>query len=324
MGKGQRRRLKMDYFREAVRAQPNERAWVTYIKAKTTEENQSFPTLVVGQTGSAKSWCTLRLCCEIDPDFQLDGNWFFRALDFYKEFNRYYKDKENKKRSKIWVLDEAGVDFSSDEWQSKTNKIFAKVFSTARFRNYIFFGTVPFTSFISKKIRQLMQYRMTANYVQKVKGVERAIIVPRCLQWNERKEDFYYHKLIKIMPGGNEIDINRILLPKPYKKIRDEYEKRREEFSDNLDDELLDQLEQVIDTNKPLKPNHQKLIDCVKAGMKQREIAEEMDLAYDTVINNIRTLKKHGWDFAYNKDGNKIYNPHTKLWESYPKNEKFK
>jgi hypothetical protein len=310
----------MQYFREAIHVQPNERAWVTYIKAKVTEQNQSFPTLVVGQTGSGKSWSTLRLCQEIDPDFTLDGNWFFRAVEFYKEFNKYYKDKENVKRGKIWVLDEAGVDFSSDDWQSKTNKIFAKVFSTARFRNYIFFGTVPFVDFISKKIRQLMQYRMTANYVEKKKDVERSVIVPRCLQWNSRKEDFYYHKLIKITDDDKEIPINRLLLPKPCKRLRDEYEKRREEFSDNLDAELLQQLEEIneADSTKPLNPEFQQMIDYVKIGKKQDEIAELMGFPKTRIVERMRKLRKRGWDFLYHKNSIKIFNGITKKWEVYP------
>ena len=305
----------MDYFKEAVHSQPDERAWVTYIKAKVTEQNQSFPTLVVGQTGSGKSWSTLKLCEELEPDFQFEGNWFFRALEFYQAFNKYYKDKENAKKGKIWVLDEAGVDFSSDDWQSKTNKIFAKVFSTARFRNYIFFGTVPFTDFISKKIRKLMQYRMTANYVQKFGKKERGIIVPRCLQWSDNKEDFYYHKLVKILPNGETTDINRMLLAKPCKRLRDEYENLREAFSDSLDAELLGELESISGKDIPLDPRRVAIIQYIREGKRGQEISELMDIQRETVAQELAKLRKRGWSFIYNKEGNKIYDPEKKKWE---------
>lgn len=312
----------MQYFREAVHAQPNERAWVTYIKAKVTEQNQSFPSLVVGQTGSGKSWGTLRLCQELEDGFQLEGNWFFRALDFYKAFSKYYKDKENKKRGKIWVLDEAGVDFSSDDWQNKVNKIFAKVFSTARFRNYIFFGTVPFTDFISKKIRQLMQYRMTANYLEKQKnGTMKSVFVPRCLYWSDHKQDYYQHKLLRIEKTGEEVPINRVLLQKPCKRLRVEYEKRREEFIDNLDKELLGQLEDSQtdqDNLMKLTPKYEELLKLKREGVPHIKIAEELNVTYVTIANMIKRMRKYGWDFVRNKDGNRIYNPETKVWEFYP------
>lgn len=309
----------MDYFKEAVRAQPDERAWVTYIKAKVTEQNQSFPTLVVGQTGSGKSWSTLRLCEEIEPDFKLEGNWFFRAGEFFKEFSNFYKDKRQK--AKIWVLDEAGVDFASDEWQSKINKVFAKVFSTARFRNYIFFGTVPFTDFISKKIRKLMQYRFTANYTQNIGGKVRGILVPRCLQWSERKEDFYYHRLVKIMPNGEESDINRLLMKKPSKKIREQYEKIRAEFSDDLNEELLQELDDMT-PKKVLPEQYTKVVQGVKDGKTGQEQAEELKVSHQRIREIKMMLRKRGYDFTYNKDGNRIYNPDTSEWEFYPKKQK--
>lgn len=307
----------MDYFKESIKEQPNERAWVTYIRAKVTEQNQSFPTLMDGQTGSGKSWSVLRICQELEPDFQLEGNWFFRANEFFSAFNKYYKDKP--KRAKIWVMDEAGVDLSSDEWQSKINKIFAKIFSTSRFRNYIFFGTVPFIDFISKKVRKLMQYRMTANYTQKFNSVIRGVVVPRCLQWNDRKEDFYYHKLVKIKENGDEVDINRILLPKPKKALRDEYEKLRAEFSDKLNVELEEQLVDRIDNSFTLPDQFQKFLDLIKGNFKREDIAQEMEVSTNRINYMNQQLRHKGWDFRYTKKGNSIFNPTKQKWEFYPK-----
>jgi len=32
-------------------------------------------------------------------------------------------------------------------------------------------------------------------------------------------------------------------------------------------------------------------------------------------------LRKKGWDFAYKKTNNQVYDPETKKWEIYPKNK---
>lgn len=320
----------MEYYRESIKKQPNEKAWVTFIKAKVTEENQSFPALTVGQTGKGKSWSILRLCTELDPNFQLDGNWYFRAYDFHTDFTEYYKNNKNQKRGKIWVLDEAGVDWSSDEWQSVMNKVFAQVFSTQRFRNYIFFGTVVKQGFISKKIRELMQYSFIADGVITKGRATKSVIIPRLLQWNPNREEPYRHKLIANMPDGEEKHIGRMLFSKPKKSIRDEYERRRKIFGDSINTELLEKLKKSVDreeegnTEIPLPPNFQNILECIKQGKTIDTTAIELNMNPSNISKAFNTLKRKGYAFKLARKENYIYYPETKKWETYPKNKKFK
>jgi len=305
----------MEYSSDVVYKQPNERAWVTYIRGKVFQENNSFSSLVVGKTGSGKSYGVLRLCQELDPDFQLEGNWFFRAGNFMKAFTRYYKDKENSKRGKIWVFDEAGVELNSLKYNDIVNKAYSSLFQTSRFRNYIFFGTVPQFSFISKQTRLLMHHRIDAEGVERNKGILR----PRCLEYNDKQEKFYSKMLICIDEDGSEKQIDTIRMPLASKKLITEYEKIRAEFADELNEKITQEMNENEEHEAPMPESYTRVIDHIKENKKHQEIAEEMDLSLQRVRDIIQTLRKRGWDFNYNKEGNKIFNPDTKKWEIYPK-----
>jgi len=266
---------------------------------------------------SGKSYSVLRLCQELEPDFQLEGNWFFRAEKFMKAFTDYYKDNVNSKRAKIWVLDEAGVDLNSLKYQNNINKSYSSLFQTSRFRNYIFFGTVPFMDFISKQVRKLMHHRMDAKGVEKNKSV----IIPRCLEWNERKEDFYYKRLICQYPDKETKKINRMLLPLARKSLLVEYEERRRQFSDDVNQELVEEAEQSCGGSRKLDTTYLDLIELIKGGCIQNDIAQELNLSVQRVKNMLMILRKKGWDFAYKKTNNQVYDPETKKWEIYPKNK---
>lgn len=304
----------MDYYNDVVYKQEGERSWVTYIKGKVTEENNSFPCMVVGKTGSGKSYGVLRLCQEIDPDFQLEGNWFFRAEEFMKAFTNYYKDRENSKVGKIWVFDEAGVDLNSLKYQNTINKAYSTLFQTSRFRNYIFFGTVPFLDFISKQVRKLMHHRMDAKGIERNKG----ILVPRCLEWSEKKEDFYEKMLICKYPNGDTKKIKRIMMPLARKKLLQEYEERRRQFSDDVNQELVDEQDDTKD-DIPLPPNHQMVIDKIKEGKTSQAIAIDLEMSIENIQRIMTQLKKVGYSFKLGNKMNYIYYPDTKKWEGYPK-----
>jgi len=315
----------MDYYNEVVFKQENERAWVTYIKGKVNEENNSFPCMVVGKTGSGKSYSVLRLCQEIDPEFELEGNWFFRAENFMKEFTSYYKNRDNAKSGKIWVLDEAGVDLNSLKYHNSINKAYSSLFQTSRFRNYIFFGTVPFLDFITKQVRKLMHHRMDA------KGVEnnKSVVFPRCLEWNERKEDFYTKRLICQFPDGSQSKINRMLLPLARKALITEYEKRRRDFSDNVNQELVHEQEAIIEKQNQkndygsitAKPNYMALIAGLKDGKSHYDIADSLNISLNRLHVMQRALKKFGYGFRCTRAHNRIYFPELQEWRSYRKIE---
>jgi len=311
----------MDYYNEVVIRQPEERSWVTYIKGKVMEENNSFPCMVVGKTGSGKSYSVLRLCTEIDPDFQLEGNWFFRADEFMSAFTSYYEDEKNSKRGKIWVFDEAGVDLNSLKYQNSINKAYSSLFQTSRFRNYIFFGTVPFMDFITKQVRKLMQHRMDAHGVEDGKS----IIMPRCLDWKEKKEDFYYKRLICIEPDGSQTKINRLLLPLARKSLIDEYEQRRAEFSNSLNAELVQEQRAILEKEKGSNrtildsPNYQYVLESIKKGITQPEMAAHIGVVPNRIQEMLRIFKKHGYDFKLARKQNHIFYPDKQDWVTYNK-----
>ena len=50
---------------------PKEKHWVTYIKQRITK-NKNFLGFISGETGSGKSYSSLRIAEELDTDFNVD------------------------------------------------------------------------------------------------------------------------------------------------------------------------------------------------------------------------------------------------------------
>jgi hypothetical protein len=132
--------------------------WAKYMKEQVLKRNNCVNLVNTGAPGTGKSWALLSLFNQIDPDFQLEGNWFFSAAKFMKAVK-----SENHKPAKLWALDEARIDLNNLNYFNELNRGLNAFFQTARHRRYIFGMTVPFLDFVSKGVRTLMTTQFRAE-----------------------------------------------------------------------------------------------------------------------------------------------------------------
>jgi ABC-type dipeptide/oligopeptide/nickel transport system ATPase component len=282
----------------------DEHPWITYLKGVVFERNKCVNAAVVGETGSGKSWGSLRWCYEIDPDFELEGNWFFKAAPFMREINRYYKPENNPKKGKIWVLDEAGVDLYNLNYMDEINKGLNAFFQTARHRNYMFFGTVPFISFISKGVRKLMNTLITS---QGYNTHNKTIFLPRVLQYNGELDQFYKKRLI-VRQDNMLKRCSAALVSKPPKRLITEYEKRKNEFTSDLFQGIADRIEHFEKKRlekymgKQLTPIEENILTLMKDQYNVPEMSSKLDLTERDIRNKMKQLRLRGMDFSSIRD----------------------
>ncbi len=280
-----------------------ENPWVTYLKYRVFSMNNCNNTFFTGMPGSGKSWAMLSIACLIDPDFQLEGNWYFKAGKLMKAIK-----EDNHKPGKMWCYDESGIDLSSKNWQSEINKGFNAFFSTARHRRYIFFGSVPFLSFVSKGVRTLM-----TSHFEAIGWTNRnqTKLIPRVTEYNGEMDKFYKKRLIVKSEGGSTF-CNKVLIPKPPKRIVLEYEKLKKEFTSDLFETISENIEayeekQNAKKEKGLTRVQQEYVSLLKEGKNKSDISLEKGVNEDAVKHMIRELREKGYQIIpFKKDKQRI------------------
>ena len=249
---------------------------VTYYIHKLIRENKNFLCPILGQTGAGKSWTGLRLCENVDPEFNIN-----RVIFDSPSFMQLINSGELHKGSAI-LFDEAGVNVSNRQWYSKENIALGKVVETFRHRNYIVFFTVPNIDFIDIKLRKLMHGRMNILSRDSAKG----ITIGRLLIYDGVTYDGeQMTKYLKVTTKKGVRRISRIYIPKPSKELIREYEKRKNIFTTKINREV-----ESILTKKPellMKDIQFEIIDLYKNGMEILDIARKLDLPLTTVSKMI-------------------------------------
>ena len=284
-----------------IKLKRGENVWVSYTKQKVFRQNNCMNLVITGMPGTGKTYAMLGYFCLIDPDFELDNNFFFRAIDLMKNL------KEGRfKRGKIWGYDEAGIDGNNMNYQSVIAKGLNALFQTARHRNYVFGLTLPHLSMLTKGVRTLM----TAHWV--AEGWNRDsknVIVPRSLEYNGDLDKFYRKRLV-VVNGGDVSLCNRILLPKPRKKLLREYEKLKKEFTQDLYERVYGDMLAFHNKEENKNKNHfftdreEVVIGKLKEGKVVKDIMVDLDCSKANVYQIMKQLVNKGIVIKGVKDDN--------------------
>ena len=274
-----------------IEKKENENPWVSYFKSQVYDINNVINSIWVGDPGSGKSWGMLSMAEALDPDFTLDGNWYFNAAKMFKDMSVWIK--EGTKPGKLWFYDEAGIDLNALNWHDNINRGFNAFFQTCRHRNYIFACSVPHMNFVAKGVRTLMNVKIEANGWTKENMTR---LVPRVLQYNGEFEKFYKKRLL-IKEGKSFNYCNQILMPKPSSKLRHEYESLKKEFTANLLGEISGKLAMDDIKKTGLKPLTQQQIDIItmfNEGKSIHEVAAIKNIDTRSIYFHMTALKRKG------------------------------
>ena len=118
--------------------------------------NKNCLILVVGQTGSGKSYFALELARQLDPTFTID-----RCVWDSIKLSRLLAGKLPS--GSAIIGDELGIFMSARDWQKKENKALSKAMQTIRFMNHYIIFTVPKESMIDVNARKLFHFIVTAK-----------------------------------------------------------------------------------------------------------------------------------------------------------------
>ena len=206
--------------------------FATHIRNDLTKRNKNFMGVWVGQTGTGKSFSTISLAEDIDPNFSVDN-----IAVSTKEMVEIITSGNLKKGAAL-VLDEAGVNYSSKNWMKRENKYLGELFQTFRYLNYALLLNLPHVKFMDVTERRLVH----AGFV--MKGINRKLKVsyaqPRIFRSKPfaEKEKFGFSYPIVRYPNGRFYVVKTLYFKLPTKKIRLAYLEKKKEWNEKLQDKV--------------------------------------------------------------------------------------
>jgi predicted Zn-ribbon and HTH transcriptional regulator len=221
---------------------------VESIRTRILKRNKNWLGIVVGDTGSGKSFSAIRLAQAIDPGFTID-RVVFNPNDFIALI------RSDLPRGSAIVFDEAGVGMPSREWYSIQNKVLGYVLQTFRYKNYAVIFTVPSIDFVDVQARKLFHaYIETCGINYSIKAVKLKYKIPR---YNNHMNKWFW-----IYPRIKGKRFETLWLGKPDKSFIKLYElKKRTEA-----EKLLVTANQETKAVEIAKPIQRRPITCYRCG----------------------------------------------------------
>jgi len=181
-------------------------------------ENKNCLILVVGGTGSGKSYFSLDIASQLDPSFSID-RCCWDAVTFSKLISARLPS------GSAIIGDELGVFMSARDWNKKENKALSKALQTIRFMNHYIFFTVPKLSMVDVNARQLFHFIVVAK--GRIRGKTNVVDFHRLSENPRRPESSPFRNPFFCKIKGELKQISSFYSRLPPKDLIDEYEARR-------------------------------------------------------------------------------------------------
>jgi len=282
-----------------ILGKPKEKYWISYIKQRI-KKNKNFLGFVSGQTGSGKSFSSLRVCEELDPEFNID-RCVFGGIELMNLIN-----SGKLKRGSAICMEEVGVEMNAKNWASVTNKMLNYLMQTFRHKGFILIMNSPFMDFVDSGTRKLFHAEMETKGIDYKK--KEVFLKPLLLQYNGRMQKFYRKRLKVITPEG-KVPVDLWKVNKPSDELLKLYEEKKTKYTNQLNERIYNELKKVEDKGKEKKDLtdvQQETIDLLEQGLNVEQIAISKDRSERAVQKSMEWIKKKGYKFKPILIGKKV------------------
>lgn len=230
--------------------------YVSRIRYRLNSQNKNWLAIICGETGSGKSYAALSLGQKIGRVFIV-----FTALEFMTLIN-----SGKLQRGDVVIFDEAGVGMSSREWYTVQNKLLGSVLQTFRNMNIGVIFTTPNLSFIDIQARKLFHNYLETSYIDFKK--ELVHLKAYYIQVNSRYDKVYFKHPRFTDEKGVSVCMSHLALNKPTDNLISYYERRKLEYTRQLN---LNALKELRGDNKvvKVKPDEEKIAKEVLARKEE-------------------------------------------------------
>jgi hypothetical protein len=253
-------------------------------------ENSNAIFTIVGDPGDGKSWAGLKAAEVLHPDFDI-GNVAFDIV----EFMQLVVDDSIGQGEPI-ILEEASIEASAQDWHSLSNEVFRKVLDTWRHQNRMAIINLPNFQALEKGARRRTDAIIEMQEAKPWKGYSQAKI--KEVNYNNISDHF--STPFPILEGKKR---KYIRFTPPNEGLRAAYEKKKEEYTAELNEELLERLlsEEEDESESELTPQDvaddiiasDAVEEYISSNNGQRFVDRDLiELEYDIGQRKSRQAKK--------------------------------
>jgi DNA-binding CsgD family transcriptional regulator len=272
-----------------------------YIKDRIFNKNKNFFMVIVGSTGSGKSYSALRLAELLDDSFTIN-ECCFKAKEFLmkiKKFQDLAENNQEETKGKVIMFDEIGVEHDSKRFMTISNRVINYFFQTSRYLNLIVIMTVPFLSFIDSSTRKLCHcIAETKGINQRTKQVTLKVKFLQVAPFSSKE----YPKYLRFTKMNKHYSLQKIKVGLPSEKLRNDYEKKKREYGNWLYEDSLNKLERYEDkekaqqSRKPLTQTQEKVAQLLSKHSAE-ETAGKLGIALGSLYGHKVNIEKKGYIF---------------------------
>lgn len=262
--------------------------------------NRNFLGVVLGATGSAKSYSALRIC-EIDYKRRFNEPFPIENVTFSigETMKRIKEIKDSGRKGEIILPDDIGAaGYGSLEFQNKTSRMFSYILQSFRSLNIGLLMTLPVFTMLNNQGRQLIHYQLITQGIDYENKISKA--KPLFHQLNQSSGKSYW-KYPKISVNKIVKTIKRLNYSIPSRELREKYEQKKAKFLTDLTSTFLEEL-RIIEKEKidkmsriNLSTRALEVFQLFNSGKKVKEIAEIMGITTTGVYDHLKSIRNKGY-----------------------------
>lgn len=261
------------------------------------KSNQNILCCITGGTGSSKSYQDLRRA-ELWYDFYFKKEFPEENICFSLGEVMRRLTSGKLKKGEILVMEEAGVNLGSLDFQQRVVKLFNYVLQSFRSMNVGIFFNLPYLGMLSKQARLLIHTHFVTCGIDREKKVSKSKCYFRQVNQQTGK---VYPKYLRLRVDGKVRTIKKFTYKLPTPRLRVIYEAKKLKFVSGLTEEFTEYLNQLDKENmaKERKPTlterQEQVYNLACKGHNQIQIGEKLGLSQQRVSQLYESLKKRGY-----------------------------
>ncbi|MEM3555280.1 MAG: hypothetical protein QXF56_00970 [Candidatus Micrarchaeia archaeon] len=210
---------------------------VDWIYNRVHKQNKNFMCAIIGETGSGKSYCALRIAEVLDSTFNI-SRVCFTPNEFMALLNSGLL-----RRGNFIVLDEAGVSMPARDFMSFTNKAMSYILQTFRHENLGVIFTLPDLNMMDVSARKLLHALIET---QEIDAQRQEVLVKFFFINNNPRFGKIYARYPRfVSEDGAVIKYDGFYIGKPSEALIQAYEEKKKQFTAQLKRDISLELQKL-------------------------------------------------------------------------------
>jgi len=257
--------------------------FLKWMENRLIHSNKNILSAELGSTGSGKSYRDLRKA-ELWYQYHFNEEFPMKNICFGVANVMELLSRGNLRKGEVIIVEEAGVNLGSRDWQSRVSKMFNYVLQSFRSMNLALFMNLPYLSMLDSQARKLLHYYAESSSIDEENKIN--ICKPFFLQVAQSSGKPYRH-YPKVKMNGRNVKLKKFGWSMPSKYIVDAYEQKKREYLQKLTTDYSEKLDNPIEKGR-------KGVDMILANkvynylienphLSQREVGEKFGIIHQTV-----------------------------------------